>query len=70
MDIRPIKSTNISQVGYDEATKVLRIVFNSGSTYDYFDVDAQTHRFLMQSPSKGGFFHKYIKNNFRCEKVQ
>jgi hypothetical protein len=70
MELRAMKSTNIAQVGYDESTKVLRVIFNSGSMYDYFDVDPQTYRFLLQSPSKGGFFHKYIKNNFRCEKVE
>lgn len=35
MDMRPVVSTNVSAVGYDEPTQTLRVRFRSGGIYDY-----------------------------------
>jgi len=40
MNMVPVVSDNVALVGYDHTTKVLRVKFHSGGTYDYFDVPA------------------------------
>ncbi|OKH30419.1 hypothetical protein NIES2119_30995 [[Phormidium ambiguum] IAM M-71] len=43
----PISSTMASAVGYDKQRKILQIEFNSGSVYQYADVEMETwERFL------------------------
>lgn len=70
MELRNVNSSNISQIGFDIKTNTLRIVFTTGAIYDFFEVDEQLFRHLLQAPSKGKFFHKYIKNRYNCEIVK
>ena len=70
MELREVNSTNITQVGYDNQTNTLRIAFNTGAIYDYFNVDEQVYRHLLQAPSKGRFFHRYIKTRYNYEIVE
>lgn len=70
MELRNVTSTNLAQVGYDNQRNVLRVVFASGRAYDYYNVDEQMYRHLLQAPSKGRFFHQYIKNRFNYEVVE
>lgn len=70
MELRDVNSSNLAQVGFDNTTNTLRISFTTGAVYDYFNVDEQVFRHLLQSPSKGRFFHRYIKNRYNCEIVE
>ena len=70
MELREINSTNLAQAGFDNKTNTLRIVFTTGAAYDYFGVDEQVYRHLLQAPSKGRFFHRYIKTRYNCEVVK
>jgi len=70
MEMRDTSSSNIAQVGYDTAEKVLRIVFQTGAIYDYTNVDELTYRQLLQSPSVGKFFHRYIKGSFDFNRIK
>ncbi len=38
MDMVPVVSGSLRKVGYDPATRTLRVAFSSGGVYDYFDV--------------------------------
>lgn len=38
MHMVPVVSDNVALVGYDHATRTLRLKFRSGSTYDCYDV--------------------------------
>lgn len=40
MNLRAIESEALRAIGYDGARSVLIVQFASGSTYEYFDVDA------------------------------
>lgn len=62
MDMKPVKSSNIASVGYDAETKVLRVEFTSGATYNYDGVSQQVHAEMMASSSVGGFLASRIKN--------
>lgn len=57
----PVKSSNISSVGYDPVTSTLEIEFHHGGVYQYYGVPSQVHDGLMEAESKGSYFHNYIK---------
>jgi hypothetical protein len=64
MELKPVQSSNISHVGYDEATKTLVVKFiKSGRTYKYFPVEPATYRKMIAAPSVGGYHVQHIKNN-------
>lgn len=39
MNMQPVTSTNVAAVGYDRTTCTMRVAFQSGGLYDYYDVD-------------------------------
>lgn len=58
----PVGSSNISSIGYEEASQTLEVEFNNGSIYQYYNVGLGLYDQLMQAPSKGQFLNTYIKN--------
>ena len=79
MDLISVKSSNISQVGYDENYKltinsrplaILRVVFTSGFVYDYYNVPKDVYEALINAESIGKYFHANIKNDYEFEKVK
>lgn len=62
-------SSNIAEIGYDENSRTLEILFNSGSVYQYFDVPPQIYAELMQAGSIGQYLNANIKGNFRYARV-
>lgn len=65
----PIASTNILSVGYDETTSTLEVEFNSGSIYQYYNIEPALYEQFMQAPSKGQFLNVYIKNAYPYSRV-
>jgi hypothetical protein len=55
-----VESSMIKAVGYDAATRVLEVLFNSGQTYYYEGVPPEIHRGLMDAASKGQYMHAQI----------
>jgi hypothetical protein len=70
MELRDVTSSNLAQIGFDNKTNTLRVVFATGVTYDYYGVDEQTYRHLLQAPSKGKYFHRYIRDRFNYSIVE
>ena len=60
-----VSSSTVSEVGYDEGSRTLEVLFASGITYQYFDVPPQIHAELMQTGSIGQYLNANIKGNFR-----
>jgi hypothetical protein len=66
-----VASSNLAAVGYNATSKVLRVIFNGGSSYLYFGVEPIVWDALCKSQSKGRFLtenvtkrkdkYKYIK---------
>lgn len=54
-------SSAINKIDYDDKTELLKVTFNSGGTYDYPKVPKILIDNWKNAPSKGKFFHKYIK---------
>jgi len=64
MRIIAVDSTSLRTVGYDAERQLLRIEFQNGSIYHYFDVPATVYQELMQAPSKGAYFNRSIRPIF------
>ena len=50
----------IYAVGYDAKNHTLEVVFNSGGTYQYYDVPKSTYKELMAAESKGRYMRDCI----------
>jgi len=61
MNRQPVSSSNLHSVGCDHGSAALEIRFHSGGVDQYPGVDPSTHAALLAAPSKGRFFHAYIK---------
>ncbi|MEL3901084.1 MAG: KTSC domain-containing protein [Treponema phagedenis] len=67
MERKSVSSSDLSSVGYENGT--LEIRFHNGGTYQYYGVPVVVYQALMSANSKGSFFHKHIKNNYRWQKL-
>lgn len=57
-------SSLIRSFRYDEASKTLLIVFQTGRSYKYLDVPPETHKGLRAAFAKGVFFNTHIRDRF------
>jgi hypothetical protein len=72
MERETVRSSNIRAIGYNEEDEILEIQFNKGGIYQYTGVPKELFKMLMDSGSKGKFFHKHIRpkqNLFKYKKV-
>lgn len=70
MRTTPIDSTAIARVGYDVATRTLRLEFRSGRIYDYVEVPPEIYKQVLNADSAGEFVNLEIKPNFDCSEVE
>nr|WP_242689580.1 KTSC domain-containing protein [Photorhabdus cinerea] len=47
----------------------MEIAFHSSGVYQYYNVPSNVYQGLMSAPSKGKYFHQYIKEVYRYSKV-
>jgi hypothetical protein len=67
--MQDVESTLIKEVGYDAATQVLTVVFETtNETYEYKNVPESLYKELMAAESKGAFFAANIKGKFEFTK--
>ncbi len=69
MERKPVDSSNISSIGYDENSNTLEIEFRSGAIYQYFDVPLNVFEGLRDAESKGQYFAQNVKGYYRFVKV-
>lgn len=65
----PVTSSNIAEIGYDESSRTLEIMFKNGRLYQYFDVPIQEHQSLMSASSHGQYLNQHIKGTYRYARV-
>ena len=70
MERESVSSSNLRSVGYEWWTRTLEIEFHSGGIYQYSRVPAERYHRLMESGSKGHYFHVHIKNGFAYRRVR
>lgn len=64
--LTPVQSSNIEGVWYSARKGLLLVAFNNGKTYSYSGVTQDTHDAFMQSPSKGQYLNREIKQNHQA----
>lgn len=69
MVMHPVASSNLSDVGYDNASKTLYIRFRRGGTYAYDNVPESVYTGLMGAASKGEYHAAYIKHSYRYRRI-
>ncbi|MDO9402383.1 MAG: KTSC domain-containing protein [Polaromonas sp.] len=65
MDWINANSSNIERFAYDPVSRVLKVEFKNGGTYDYFDVSPSDFQRMCNAPSKGQFLASDIKGKYR-----
>ena len=65
----PVKSSQLSYIGFDDDNNKLYVTFSNGTTYEYDNVPYITYKELKNSESVGSYFTKNIKTKFKYKKI-
>jgi len=63
MKRKPVKSSNITSVGYDADKLILEVEFNSGKIYQYSPITNEGYIEMLKADSVGKFFLQHIRGN-------
>ena len=63
-------SSVIAAIRYHAPSSTLRVVYVSGSVYDYKNVPEKVYIEMKTASSKGEFLNKHIKPNYAFEKIK
>lgn len=67
MEMQEVSSSNIKEVGYDESTQTMGVVFHSGNLYHFFNVPKDVYEELVEAPSVGRQFNSAIRDQYEYE---
>jgi hypothetical protein len=62
-------SSVVAAIRYDVSSSTLRVIYVSGSVYDYKNVPEKVYKEMKTAFSKGEFLNKHIKPNYEFEKI-
>lgn len=62
MEMKTVNSSNLAAVGYDSNSQIMRVEFNNGGIYEYYNVPQEKYEELIVASSVGSYFHHNIKN--------
>ena len=63
-------SSVVAAIRYDAGTSKLRVIYVSGSIYDYKGVPEKVYKEMKEASSKGEFLNKRIKPIYEFEKIR
>ena len=63
-------SSVVAAIRYDAPSSTLRVIYVSGSVYDYKNVPEKVYNEMKTSSSKGEFLNKEIKPKYEFEKIK
>lgn len=63
-------SSVVAAIRYYPLTSILRVVFVSGSVYDYKKVPEKIYKAMKTAASKGAYLNKHIKGHYSFEKLK
>ena len=67
--MKPVVSSQISEIGYSPAYSILRVQFKNHSVYEYQDVPKEIYEALEMAASVGKFFNANIKAKYAFHRV-
>jgi hypothetical protein len=65
----PVESSVFTSAAYRRDQRQLYLRFHDGDIYRYFDVPPQRYKEFLEAESKGQYFARNIRNQFRYEQV-
>ena len=68
--MEPVRSSNVSSIGYVAETRCLYVAFNSDSLYRHDNVAIRTYQDFMSAPSKGRFVAYRLKGKYPYKKIR
>lgn len=69
MNMHPVKSSQIKEIGHDPAAQTLAVRFNTGALYHYAGVNTETFDAFKSAESAGAYFGKNIKGSFAYSRI-
>jgi len=66
---RPVESSVLAEVGYDQKRRVLEVKLVSGALYQYLDVPAREFMALLAAASSGRYYNTNIKPNYEYRQL-
>lgn len=64
-----VESSNVEQIGYDEISSELHVIFKeSGGHYVYLNVPQHVYEDFKNATSIGSFLNREIKKTYQVEK--
>lgn len=73
IEMKPVQSSQIAEVGYDPASGTLRVRFRDragkggdvipGALYEYDGITPEHHAAMLGADSIGSHFHRHIRGN-------
>jgi hypothetical protein len=67
---RPVESSVLASLAYDETQSILQVEFRNGAIYHYFGVSLPDFHALLQANSKGNHFNRHIRPRFPHRKLR
>lgn len=67
MEKNTFNSSNLASMEYDNGT--LRLAFNAGGVYEYYNVPQPVVNELQQAQSAGTYFHQNIRANYKFKRL-
>lgn len=67
MEMQEVSSSNIRELGYDEDTQTMGVVFHNGNLYHFLDVPQEVYEELLGASSVGQQFNLSIRGQYEYE---
>ena len=64
-----VVSSNIAEVGYDEQSHTLEVLFKNGRVYQYVAGPMQECKGLLNASSHGQYLNQHIKGRYRYARL-
>lgn len=66
MRSKPVDSSVVLSIGYDDQRHILKVRFRNGRTYYYLSVPRNVYRQFIRAASAGKYLNEVIKPNYRA----
>jgi hypothetical protein len=70
MEMKPVTSSNIAEVGYDPQSLTLGVRFTNGSLYHYAGVTPEKHAEFVGAESIGKHFGAQIRGKYEHSRIE
>jgi hypothetical protein len=69
IQMKPVQSSNLKEIGYDNINRLLKVKFQNNSEYIYEGVSFKTYKELIEAESVGKYFNKHIAHGYTYTKL-